>query len=316
LKVLEKLLSPEFDVFTAPDAHAAEALFAQRPVDIILTDQKMPRRTGVQLLEWVHQHHPHTISLLMTGYEELADTIEAINRGHVYYYVSKPWGTQPETLLVALRNAAKKFELERSREHLVEDLRRSNRELEEANRRLVQHTRDLERAALTDSLTGLWNRRYIEELAAFEVRRRFRYPSPLSIGLLQVERIDPAAGDEFQTEVEECLEELSGILACSLREFDSVGRLHGEKFMIVARETGAEGAARLSERIQAQIAATPFKHKGQRIAIALGIGFAVAEAGVPASYEAMFGLAAAALGAARTAGRNRCEVRRLSLPAS
>ena len=77
----------------------------------MLTDQQMPRRTGVQLLEWVREHSPRTVRLLMTGYAELEDAVEAINRGHVYHYLLKPWRT--EDCCQILRNAAEKFTLER-----------------------------------------------------------------------------------------------------------------------------------------------------------------------------------------------------------
>src|SRR5262245_53404510 len=148
-------------------------MVAARPIDLILTDQRMPRMTGVQLLEWVREHSPKTVRLLMTGYAELDDAVEAINRGHVYYYLLKPWRT--EELLQVLRNAAEKFHLERGRDHLLQELRDLNedlerrvtertRELEEANLLLQQRTRELERLALTDPLTGLFNRRAMEEL--------------------------------------------------------------------------------------------------------------------------------------------------------
>ena len=51
----------------------------------------MPRTSGIQLLEWVRHHSPQTVRLLMTGYAEYEDAVEAINRGQVYYYLIKPW---------------------------------------------------------------------------------------------------------------------------------------------------------------------------------------------------------------------------------
>ena len=98
----------------AGSADEAQALLEERLADILLTNQRMPRRTGVQLLEWVREHVPRTIRLLMTGYSELDDAVEAINRGHVHHYLLKPWRT--EDLLQVLRNAADKFLLERKRE--------------------------------------------------------------------------------------------------------------------------------------------------------------------------------------------------------
>ena len=94
LPTLSALLAPEFQVYTAESADAGEEVFRNHPVDLVLTDQNMPRRTGVQFLEWVRLHHPRTVRLLMTGYAELEDAVEAINRGHVYHYLLKPWRTE------------------------------------------------------------------------------------------------------------------------------------------------------------------------------------------------------------------------------
>src|SRR5437588_7656685 len=101
----------------------------------------MPRRTGVQLLEWVRQHYPRTVRLLMTGYADLEDAVDAINRGNVYHYLMKPWRT--EELLSVLRNAAEKFILERNQDELLGELRQSKADLE---KRVVDRTRELEEA--------------------------------------------------------------------------------------------------------------------------------------------------------------------------
>jgi diguanylate cyclase (GGDEF)-like protein len=311
-RTLRLLLGAHFTVLDADSADAAEEVFRSGPVDLILTDQRMPGRTGVQLLEWVRQHHPRTIRLLMTGGADLEAAIDAINRGHVYHYVAKPCPN--EELLHVLRNAADKFDLERGLEQLLEELRRSNRELEEANQRLLQRTRELERVALTDPLTGLYNRRAIEELARFELKRHNRYLRPLTIGLIDVDQPELLTQERFQTGTDDVLEELALVLAGALREVDSIGRLHGQEFLVVARETGTEGAIRLAERIRATVAGSRFEYDGDVIPITLSVGFAVAEAGVYATLDTITALAGAALDQARSGGGNRCAVRSLPMP--
>src|SRR5690348_15282579 len=141
LPTLSALLASEFDVVTADSVESAQAVFARQPIDLILTDQKMPRQTGIQLLEWVRENYPRTVRLLMTGYAELEDAIDAINRGHVYHYLLKPWRT--EELLQILRNASEKWQLEQSRDQLLEQLRQLNGELE---KRVSERTRALQEA--------------------------------------------------------------------------------------------------------------------------------------------------------------------------
>ncbi len=337
LPTLAALLAGDFEVVTADSADGAQAVFARQSIDIILTDQKMPRRTGVQLLEWVREHSPRTVRLLMTGYAELEDAVDAINRGHIYHYLLKPWHT--EELLQVLRNAAEKFHLERSRDELLDQLQRLNqeleqrvaertreleeanqllqqrtRELEEANHLLQQRTRELERLALTDPLTGLFNRRAMEELARFELKRHARYPSPLSIGLIDVDHFKRVNTEYLYTGGDEVLKGLARILVSTLREVDSVGRLGGEEFLVIARETGEEGAHHLAERIRATVARTPIPYGDHAISVTVSVGVAVAEVGVPAEYEEMTGLAAYALNRAKEQGRDRSEVYRLSPP--
>src|SRR5205807_9767348 len=152
--------------------------------------------------------------------------------GHVYYYLLKPRRT--EELLQLLRNAAEKFSLERNRDHLLEELRQLNRdlerrvaertrELEEANHLLHQRTRELERLALTDPLTGLFNRRAVDELARFELKRHARYPSPLTLGYIDVDHFKKINTDYLLPGGDEVLRGLARVLSSSVREVDSVG---------------------------------------------------------------------------------------------
>jgi DNA-binding NtrC family response regulator len=196
LETLRAFLSSEYEVLTANCAESAQSIFAQREVDLVLSDMKMPRVTGVQLLEWVRSHHPRTIRLMMTGFAELEETINAINKGQVFRFLLKPW--QADSLIETLRTASRTFILERSHEQLLEEMRELNDKLREMNteleNRVAERTKALEEAyhelehknkmleklALTDPLTNLPNRRAMDRLAERELRRRERYPSALS----------------------------------------------------------------------------------------------------------------------------------------
>jgi diguanylate cyclase (GGDEF)-like protein len=291
-------------------------------VDIILTDQKMPRRTGVQLLEWVREHHPRTVRLLMTGYAELEDAVDAINRGHVYHYLLKPWRT--EELLQILRNGAEKFNLERNRDQLLEQLRQLNRELEdrvadrtreleEANTLLQQRSREMERLALIDPLTGLNNRRLMDDLALSEVKRHARYPKPLTIGLIDIDHFKQVNTDFLHTGGDEVLKGLAKLLTSSIRQhIDSVGRYGGEEFLVIAPETNEEGAAHLAERIRSTVANTPIKYAGVPISITVSIGMATAEVGTATDFKRIYKEVVRALADAKNAGRNCAMVRSIS----
>lgn len=325
LSTLSVLIGQEFEVLTAGSADAAEKIFSQRPIDILLTDQRMPRRTGVQLLEWVKQHSPRTIRLLMTGYAEFEDAVEAINRGQVFRYLFKPWRT--DELLQVLHDASRTFRLEKQNQHLVNELQQVNdelrrlnteleervqqrtKELEEANHLLQQRSQMLEKLALTDPLTLLPNRRAMDRLAESEIRRQTRYPSWLTLGVLDVDHFKEINRRYLLPGGDQVLIDLARTLISCVRTVDHVGRIGGEEFLIVAPETNLEGAVRLGERIRSAIEENRFSYKGQAIKVTASIGLAVTEPGQPTDYTVLKHLASEALGEAKAQGRNRVIVR-------
>src|SRR5258708_29019590 len=141
LATLSAFLRQDFEVLTVDSGEAAQQIFEQRSIDLILADQKMPRMSGVQLLEWVREYSPETIRLLMTGFAELEDAVEAINRGKVYRYLFKPW--RSEELLQVLRDACRSHQLEQQNQVLLEELHQLNLALE---KRVLKRTQSLEQA--------------------------------------------------------------------------------------------------------------------------------------------------------------------------
>ena len=102
------LLRREFRVLRATSATEGFRLMQEEEVHIIMTDQRMPHVTGVELLAKVKARSPNAIRLLFTGYADLESIISAINQGHVYHFLKKPW--QPEELLAAVRTAADEYD--------------------------------------------------------------------------------------------------------------------------------------------------------------------------------------------------------------
>jgi diguanylate cyclase (GGDEF)-like protein len=332
LNTLEACLSKEFDVSTATSAEEAMACFSQAVPDLILADQRLPGMSGVQLLEWVRQNHPRTVRLLMTGYAELEDAVQAINRGHVFRYLFKPW--RLDELVSVLRDAAHAHRLERSNQLLLDELRRLNLELEnhqkelerrneelqrlnqelearvrERTRELEQKTSVLERLALTDELTGLPNRRAVEQILQSEIRRRARYPSPIAVGLVDADRFKDINSRYHYTGGDQVLIHLARTLSSSVRSVDTVGRIGGEEFLVVAPQTDAEGARNLGERIREAVERMVVEHHGQEIQVTVSVGMAVLEPSCHLTAEQLWHEAAMALSEAKARGRNRCVVR-------
>lgn len=112
----------------------ADALKALETTDapVVMSDQRMPEMTGVELLRRVKTLRPDATRLLFTGYAELKTVIDAINEGNVFRYISKPW--DPDELAAVVRQAVEHHDLVVERRRLLDELRATNAELVEANR--------------------------------------------------------------------------------------------------------------------------------------------------------------------------------------
>jgi response regulator RpfG family c-di-GMP phosphodiesterase len=116
------LLRREYRVLKAHSAEEGYRLMQEEEVHIVMTDQRMPQITGVELLTKVKSRHPFAVRLLFTGFADLDSVIAAINQGHIFGFLKKPW--QPEALEAAVRQAATEYDrltiVERERERLLE----------------------------------------------------------------------------------------------------------------------------------------------------------------------------------------------------
>ena len=81
----------KFKVLTAISGDEALTILSAQPVHIIITDQRMPGMTGVEFLEQVIPLYPDPIRILLTGYADMAAVIDAVNKGQIFHYMTKPW---------------------------------------------------------------------------------------------------------------------------------------------------------------------------------------------------------------------------------
>jgi CheY-like chemotaxis protein len=125
LETMAFTFEDDYDVLTATNARQAlQILDEQSPVAAVITDQRMPEMTGVEFLARVCERHPHTTRIILTGYADGEAMVRAINEGHVYAYVTKPW--EPEELKQLVHRAVEVHRLRVQNETLVDDLRRAN----------------------------------------------------------------------------------------------------------------------------------------------------------------------------------------------
>ena len=135
LETMSFTFMDDYDVVTSIDARRAlEILEESAPFAVVITDQRMPGMTGVELLAEVFEKHPRTVRVMLTGFADTEATIQAINDGHVYAYVNKPW--EPEELKQVVRRAVDHYQLASENARLLSDLRDANSFLEAVMDRL------------------------------------------------------------------------------------------------------------------------------------------------------------------------------------
>lgn len=111
----------EYEVLTTTDAHEALRMLGEvSPVHVVITDQRMPGMTGVELLKQVYDRYPETMRVMLTGFADSDATLQAINDGHVYAYINKPW--EPDELKQIVRRATEHSKLAAENRKLVVDL--------------------------------------------------------------------------------------------------------------------------------------------------------------------------------------------------
>src|SRR5438477_7873051 len=96
------LRNEEFDVISADGPKAAWDAITTQPVDVVLSDFKMPRMNGLELLQRVREEYPDTIRIMLTGHADVDTVIGAVNGGEVYRFLTKPWNDEELKLVLRL----------------------------------------------------------------------------------------------------------------------------------------------------------------------------------------------------------------------
>ncbi len=140
LSALKRLFRPlGYRILTAESGDEGLEWLEREPVDLVLSDMRMPGMSGAEFLEQVRARWPETVRLLLTGFADIASTIDAINRGEISRYIAKPWDDNEIVLIV--RQALERQALERETRRLEELTRRQNEELKALNAELEERVK-------------------------------------------------------------------------------------------------------------------------------------------------------------------------------
>ena len=118
----------KYHVITTLTGEEALKILETTPVQIIITDQRMPEMTGVEFLEKVLEKFPDPMRILLTGYTDMEAVVDAVNKGKIFHYLAKPWNE--EELDLTLNMAYSKYLEKVALKELNEKLEGSNEQLE------------------------------------------------------------------------------------------------------------------------------------------------------------------------------------------
>jgi signal transduction histidine kinase len=205
-RAVRRALLGECSVLMASSGEEALAILASEQIALVITDQRMPGMSGTDLLAETIRIYPHLVRVVLTGYADVATLVAAINGGHVYHFLSKPWQT---------------------------------RELRQVVRRgLERHCAEMERIRLMEELEVAWGRARLEaqqkgsllELTAHELG------TPLHILVNALELLQETEHDAAASEWIEMAQRASRWLARGVAQMNRSGRVQGESLRL-KRET-------------------------------------------------------------------------------
>jgi diguanylate cyclase (GGDEF)-like protein len=278
-----------YAVLEAEDGEQALEVVRKGGVDAILLDVEMPVLDGFRTIAAL-KDDPDTCDLpvvFLTSRSGSEDVVGALRAG-AHDYLRKP--PDPGELLARVAAAI---------------------EVTKLRAELRQRTEELDRISRTDHLTGVHNRRHLDESLHAAIASSRRHAFPVTVLLVDVDHFKQV-NDRFGHEAGDVvLQRVAAVLSQAVRVEDVVGRWGGEEFLVLAPHTDVKAAEVLAERLREVVAGTRVTTPAGEVEVTISIGGATATA-PGAGSDAVLRVADTELYAAKAAGRNRLAVRELA----
>ena len=285
-KLLEHALEHQpYDVRFAKDGAEGLRLFDQHAPPLIITDWMLPDISGPELCQKIRASAKgYTYIVILTSNSDKEDLVQGLAAG-ADDYLTKPF--DPGELQARIGVGRRTVEL---------------------HREVADKNRQLEELALTDHLTGLANRRAVEDFAERQLRGAVRHKFSLWVMLPDIDTFK-RVNDEFGHPAgDEVLKRFAEILKANTRAADICGRVGGDEFMLVISHVNKEDVVRTAERLREEFACEKFKFAGKSVRVTASFGIAgFQEVGSP-ELRQLLDRADRELYAAKQAGRNRVSI--------
>ena len=256
------------DVHQAANGQEAIDAVNEREFDALVLDLYMPERTGLEVIDAARKIDPDIQALILTGSASVETAVEALRAG-VYDYLTKPLESMTSFELALSRALERRY--------LVKE-----------NKRLFE---EIQRLAVTDALTGLYNRHKLQDSLETEVERAKRYSRPLSIIMIDMDKLK-ALNDTFgHAAGDVALKLVAKSIQRSIRKVDLGTRFGGDEFIILLPEADRDEAAAVAKRIREAISTIEFE--SGKLSVSMGVvqwhvGFDTSKDFVHAADDAMY----------------------------
>jgi len=139
----------DYDIHLANSGQRGLEIMKESSIHLVITDQRMPGMTGTEFLEKIVSLYPDCIRIVLTGFSDMEAIIQAVNKGKIYSYISKPWNR--DELKITIDRGLEVYTLKKQNQLLIEDLKKANQNLEQ---KVKERTRQIEqqRNNITDSI--------------------------------------------------------------------------------------------------------------------------------------------------------------------
>jgi two-component system cell cycle response regulator len=280
-KLLQRYLHGEpYQIKLAADGEEAISRAQQERIDVILLDLLLPGKNGFEVCSTLKEmEQTQNIQIVaITGLDDLHSKLKGIELG-VDDYLNKP--VNMHVLRTRIKSLVKKKAL-----------------LD----RLCNRYEMAVHSAITDKLTGLYNRRYFDYFIDLELKRSLRENSSLALLMIDVDNFKQINDTLGHLRGDEILGKLGIIIKENIRETDLAARYGGEEFSIVMSNTGLEEASQLAERIRKSVEINRFDVESLSITVSIGIALHPKDADC---LQELLNRADSALYTAKRQGKNR-----------
>jgi diguanylate cyclase (GGDEF)-like protein len=230
---LEELLQKDYKVFTSPTFKKAFEVYKEEHINTVITELNTDETKGIEVITKFQEVRSDIPIIVVTTHNSVPMAVQAMKAG-AYDYITTPFNTDELGMVIMHAMERKKLQEE------------------------VKEGKIYQEMAVTDSLTGLYNRRYFDELLIREEARAKRYPQQFSLLMIDIDDFKKFNDTYGHPCGDNILKTVAQILLRRIRNTDYVARYGGEEFCIIAPHTSKQNASVFASRIADIVAQEKF----------------------------------------------------------